>query len=432
MTSNLGPLADGGRVAIIGGGPGATACALALSRLAAQRGQRLQITLVEGKQFAGERHYNQCAGVLSPPTAELLEEELDVPFPMHLCRSEIPGYVLHAGGETLLLEDATHPAIALRRVQFDAYMLEMALARDIALLPARAVDLEFHADHVVVYTENLPLTADVVVGAFGLDPGTAAMFTRAVGYRPPQALSSVVTKYHPGPQGMAEFGPYIHAFLPAHPHIEFGAITPKGNHLTINIAGNRVDTTLMQTFLSDPEVRACLPNVDDPNAHESNDLRFFKGHFPCSLAHRYAGDRYVMVGDAAGLVRAFKGKGVTSAILTGIRAARTILEAGISAQAFTLHYGKANRDLRSDLPYGRGMRVATALAAGSGLIGPVLRAACRDAHVREALFGAVSGHDPYRHVIGQVLHPHSILAILNAFVSRPAHGSRVANPGAEG
>ncbi len=199
MTSSLGPLSDKKRVVIIGGGPGATACALALRRLAAQMGRHVQITLVEGKQFAGERHHNQCVGVLARPLPEILEKQLDVPFPYHLSRGEITGYVLHAAGQEVLLESRTQPDIALRRVHFDAYMLENAVQRGINLLSARAVDLEFHADRVIIYTENAPLEADVVVGAFGLDAGSAAMFSRSVAYHPPQALSSVVTKYHPEP-----------------------------------------------------------------------------------------------------------------------------------------------------------------------------------------------------------------------------------------
>jgi flavin-dependent dehydrogenase len=414
MTSTTDRLPDEGRVVIIGGGPGAIACALTLQRMAAQIGRRVHITLLEGKQFAGDRHYNQCAGVLSPPLPRLLEEQLGVPFPHHLSRGRIPGYVLHAANQQILLEDTGELAIALRRIQFDAYMLECALRRGIHLIAARAVDLEFHVDRVVVYTENAPVEADVVVGAFGLDPGSAAMFSRTVAYRPPQALSSVVTKYHPGADGMAAFGPYIHAFLSADPHIEFGAITPKGNHLTINIAGSRVDVNLMQAFLNDPMVRTVLPNLEHSGMHDSNDLRFFKGYFPCSLARGYYGDRYVMIGDAAGLVRAFKGKGVTSAVMTGIRAAQTILQVGISQAAFEHHYQPANHDIISDLPYGRGMRVLTILFARSGLFRAVLQAAQQEPTTRSALFNAVSAHASYRHVLAQMLHPRAVGAILRA------------------
>jgi flavin-dependent dehydrogenase len=418
MTSTLGPLPTEGRVVIIGGGPGGTACALALRKLAAQLGHQIHISLLEGKQFAGERHYNQCAGVLSPPLAELLEKQLGVSFPYHLNRNRIPGYVLHAGSHQIRLEDKGEQAVALRRVQFDAYMLEAAAQQGIRLLSARAVDLEFHADGVLVYTENAPEEADVVVGAFGLDAGSAAMFSATTAYRPPQTLSSVVTKYHPGVDGMAAFGAYIHAFMPVRPRIEFGAITPKGNHLTINIAGRDVDVNLMRSFLDHPAVQAVLPNLHRAGTLDPNDLRFFKGRFPSSLARHHYGDRYVMVGDAAGLVRAFKGKGVTSAVLTGIRAAETILKVGISRAAFDQHYQQANQDIVGDLPYGQGMRLLAIAMARYGLLDPVLQAACQDVHLRAALFNAVSAHAPYRQVLRQALRPHSVLAVLRAWLSR--------------
>jgi flavin-dependent dehydrogenase len=421
LNTSAGKLPADGRVIIIGGGPAATACGLALKCLAAQASRSIDVVLVEGKQFAGERHYNQCAGVLSPPLPAILEQQLGIPFPHHLAHSRIAGYVLHASGQSIPLPDALEPSIALRRVQFDAYMLQAAAEHGIAVVPARAVDVEFHADSVLVYTENAPLQGDVVVGAFGLDAGSAAIFTEATDYRPPQALSSVVTKYHPGPAGMAAFGTYIHAFLPANPRIEFGAITPKANHLTINIAGQNADARLMEFFLQQPEVRAVLPNLQSARQIDGNDLRFFKGHFPCSLAHGYYGDRFVMVGDAAGLVRAFKGKGVTSAVQTGIRAAHTILEAGITRRAFEEHYRRANADILADLPYGQGMRRMTLLMSRYGLLAPVLRAAQRDPHLRSALFDAVSAHAPYAEVLAQTLRPASVAAILRALL--PPWGS---------
>ncbi len=53
---------------------------------------------------------------------------------------------------------------------------------------------------------------------------------------------------------------YVHAFLPKSPEIEFGAITPKGDYVTINIAGIAVDRPAMQRFLALPEVHAVLPD----------------------------------------------------------------------------------------------------------------------------------------------------------------------------
>jgi len=410
--ASLGPLRNGGRVIIIGGGPGGVCCALALHRISRQLSRKVNITILENKEFATERQYNQCVGVLSPPIASLFEDQLGVSFPYHLTRDLIKGYILHAGNEQILLEERGDPSISLRRIQFDSYMLESVKKLGIRVIQTRVVDLEFFQDHVVVYTESLPIKGDVVVGAWGMDDGSATLFNRVVGYRPPEALSSIVTKYHPGEEGMARFGPYIHAFLPRHPQIEFGGITPKGDHLTINIAGKTVDSHLMNEFLDMPNTRRVLPNFSVAGKRDPDDLQFFKGRFPCSLAKRYYGDRYVLVGDAAGLVRAFKGKGVTSAALTGIRAADVILNYGISEACFSYYYDKANQAIIRDFPYGRMMRFLTIFMSRLRLFDPVLRAAQHSDDLHNALLDAVSAHDTYRNVLLNVIKPHSISTVL--------------------
>jgi flavin-dependent dehydrogenase len=276
------------------------------------------------------------------------------------------------------------------------------------------VDLEFHANNVIVYTENTSLEADVVVGAFGMDEGSAAMFARTTRYRSPQGLDSVVVNYPVNEHEQEKLAGSIHAYLPANPRIEFGAVTPKCDHLTINIAGRTVDTPLMRAFLDMPEVRDVLPDKGKSNPVQEDDISFYKGRFPRSRARGYYGNRYVMVGDASGLVRAFKGKGATTAMLTGIRAADTIVNHGISSHVFNYHYRNANQDIIQDLPYGRGMRLMTLAMSNLGLMGMVLRAAQKSPALRSALFGAVSGHTPYRKVIGQVLRPSVAFAVLGA------------------
>ncbi len=139
--SGLGPLDSGGRVIVIGGGPAGVACALALQRTALREGRRLTVTILEGKEFIGERHHNQCAGVLSPPLADLLEADLGIPFPHHLVRTVIEEYVLHAAHTSLALRRTGVISHAVRRVQFDAFMLEQARERGVSLVPARAVDV---------------------------------------------------------------------------------------------------------------------------------------------------------------------------------------------------------------------------------------------------------------------------------------------------
>jgi flavin-dependent dehydrogenase len=407
----------------LGGGPAGTATAIALLMGGRALGRELQITVVEGKRFVGEHHHNLCTGVLAPPLMDLLEKDLCVPFPYHLRRDTITGFVLHTVRREIILDgeegdagNGDETSVALRRVQFDAYMLEAARERGVEVLEARANGLELGANGAVVYTDSSPLDVDVVVGAFGLDEGTAAVFHRAVGYRPPPALTSVVTKYHPGESGMQRFGHRIHAFLPPTRRIEFGAITPKGNHLTINLAGADVDSGVMDAFLVDARVRGALPDLENAGKFDPQDLRHFKGRFPRGLAHRFTGDRYVMVGDAAGLVRAFKGKGVTSAFQSGIRAADTILHQGISKAAFET-YLEANGDIIHDLVYGQAFRHFAILAARSGLMDLIVAAAQRDQSLRQALFDAVSAHRSYRQVLRESLSPASVRAVVAAMFS---------------
>ena len=409
-------LPEKGHVVIIGGGPGGTACALALDRIATETGRQVHITLLEGKQFKGERHYNQCVGVLCPPLPELLEERLQVPFPYHLCLMEIDGYVLHSDDDRIELPGNDEISYALRRVQFDEYMLDAVIQRGIPIVPARAVDLEFNSEGVIVYTESTSLDADVVVGAFGLDEGTAALFSRTTAYKPPQSLSAIVTKYVNSPEKEVDFGTHIHAYLPADAMIEFGGITPKCNHVTINIAGQDIDADLMHSFLEYPEVRSVLTNFEQDAAVLSEAPLLFKGRFPRSLAKNYFGDRYVMVGDAAGLVRAFKGKGVTTAVLTGIRAAETIMYHGISAGDFHQYYRNDNHEIINDLPYGRVMRWVAIYMSRLGLLDAVIKAARHSPEIQSALFDAVSAHGSYKDIMKNSLNPKSMWTVFKAMI----------------
>jgi len=275
---NMGPLRDGQTAVIIGGGPGGAACGLALLKLARSLGRRIRVVLYDGKAFVGETHYNQCAGVLSPPIQNILTQ-LDIPFPHNLVQREIHAYLLHGEHRQIRLSEPSEPSYALRRVQFDAYMLDQARAHGVEVRHSRVVDLEFLPDRVNIYAEGSNCEAAVVFGAFGLDAGTTTMLTQATSYRPPRFLTSLVTKVHPPSQAMSNFGNDIHAFLPRNPAIEFGAVTPKGNHLTVNIAGAQINSRHMDAFLSYPPLRRLLSFTDPSHPHNSKDFVFYRGRF---------------------------------------------------------------------------------------------------------------------------------------------------------
>ncbi len=391
----LGPLTNGNTVVIVGGGPGGTACSIALKKTASERGIDLRVILYEGKIFDNETHFNQCAGVLSPPMEELVHLDLGLPFPAYLVQRTIRSYRLCSGDEQIELTSGTHRSFAVRRCLWDQFMLEQAIGHGVEVHHCRVTSLENVPDGVIVYAESGTVRADVIVGAFGMDPGSAAVFNQWVSYRRPEAMETIVTKIHPGRKWMEGFGEEILAVLPRIPGVSFGALTPKRDHVTVNIAGSRVTTAAMERFLGLPEVRRWLPEGDDLRSVPE---QCYKGLFPNRPAKVFYTDRFVAVGDAAGLVRPFKGKGITSACVTGIAAAKTMMDYGISRKAFHA-YRLACHEILADRWYGWGMQRLVDLFRHTGSVEVLLRLAEEDPGLRRALFLSVSGEEPYRKIL---------------------------------
>ena len=397
LPETLGPLHDNQTVVIIGGGPAGTSCAINLKRLAQRRGLNIKVIIYESKVFQGKPQYNQCVGVLSPPIANILEEELEVPFPHHLVQREINTYVLHSDNRQINLVSENEISYAVRRVNFDNYMMEEALKRGVEVIKSRVTNVEFGRDKVMVYSETDNRVADVVVGAFGSDAGTAQAFESVTGYRQPQFLNSIVTKVYTDEKFMKDFGNYIHAFLPSMRKIEFGGITPKRNHLTINIAGEDVSFEWMDKFLRYPPVRKLLP----PDFKvEDQEHSFHKGRFPVHPARNLFGDRYIMIGDASGLIRPFKGKGVNAACLGGLEAARIMIEQGISKSAFKI-YLRSFDNVTQDILYGKLLRWLAIQSANTGVLDGVIDLAGREEVLRRALFNCVSAHKPFKKIMAE-------------------------------
>ncbi|MDP8206642.1 MAG: hypothetical protein P9L92_08280 [Candidatus Electryonea clarkiae] len=191
-----------------------------------------------------------------------------------------------------------------------------------------------------------------------------------------------------------EYEDYIHAFLPPIKGIEFGAVTPKKNHLTVNVAGTKINTDHMEAFLSSDQVAELLP---PRGLWHSYEMDFYKGRFPVGIAKGIIGDRYVVVGDAAGLIRPFKGKGINSGILTGIRAAKVMMNEGISKNALK-RYHEMCSDLIGDLPYGKILRFLTVRLARLKLIDPMIRMAESNEDMRKILFDLVSADESFKNI----------------------------------
>ncbi|HYY42815.1 MAG TPA: GNAT family N-acetyltransferase, partial [Pyrinomonadaceae bacterium] len=182
----------------------------------------------------------------------------------------------------------------------------------------------------------------------------------------------------------------------------------------VNIAGEHVTSTDLDDFLQLPAVQHLLP-VFDPGA-----INYYEGRFPSAPARAAFGHRYALVGDATGWLRPFKGKGINTAIVTGVRAADAMLAHGVSRRAFN-HYRRACRDLLGDHFYGALVRRSMLIGARF-LLDPLIDIGKTDPLMYDALFDGVSGHDSYRHIIRRSLKPQLVRKVVMRLLrGRRAH-----------
>jgi flavin-dependent dehydrogenase len=394
-------IVEGSTIAVIGGGPAGSAAAIKLKKEAARKGIGINVVIFEGKDF--ERHYNQCVGVLSHPITMIFEENLEMPFPGHLIKREISSYMLHSVTMSALELSGEKGTYATRRILFDRFMLQTAQELGAKVIRSRVTGIEFNGStSVKIYAEDRFLIADAVVGAFGLDDGIADAIEHAslhsFSYRkPPRVLDTLVAKVHIDLKILQDrFGSKIHAFIPLElKKIEFGAITPKGDHIIINIAGRNLTSNDMDNFLDYPPVRSLIKGFN------LSGLDYYKGKYPIRPARGIIGNRFAAVGDATGLIRPYKGKGINVALETGAKAAEIMINNGISASELSA-YPAAFDHLRADFFYGRLFRLLVILSIRTGFVEQVISMAKSDPHLRDVLFKVVSGEGTYHEIIRQI------------------------------
>lgn len=409
---------QGKTVAIVGGGPGGSSAAIRLMRLSRERGLGIRVVLFEGKDF--ERHYNQCVGVLSPPAEDILRTGLGIELPYEIFKRQIHGYRLHAGGKEILLVGPPNcgATYTVRRVMFDKYLLSCAEKEGVEVYRSRVTGIDFpkgERKRVFLYTEGGMLKADVVVGAFGLDEGMVDIFESATEgryRRPEKFIHTYVIKIH-ADQSFIEkkLGSIIYAYLfpPGMPRLEFGAITPKGDHIIVNVAGAGATVEDIFGFLSLDIVREHLPPVS------FDEQEVYRGKFPGSPAVGTVGDYYLTVGDTTGWLRPFKGKGINMAMETGIMAAETLAEYGISRPSFR-RYEETTAPLRADYMYGTWMRNLCRVGYFVGTLGTVLSMAKFDQGIHDALFNAVSGHSSFKDIFHEYARPAVLADVVRNYV----------------
>ncbi len=344
-------LASGARIAILGGGPAGTLCAVMLQKLAKESGKEFDIVIFERRDFgiSGARGCNMCAGVISSIFINSLSA-MGVSIPKKVIQREIQGHCLEtkAGGLRMAKDPGTVIYTVYRGVgppglefdkdrSFDFFLLRTAVEHGIRCVSAQVKGVRIPNDKrsgpVFVEHEGGTYEADLLVGAFGVNSELGHLFEElGFGYKRPRTEKACLAEI-PLPEDFVMRGCYdeIKVFALGIPGIRFGAITPKRKHVTVSLIGKDVSRSTLEVFLAHPRVRAHFPK----GWKLPHDFCMCFPRLPVSAARRPFHDRIVIVGDAN--ISRYVKNGIESSLFTARSAALTIAEKGVTRSDFRRH-----------------------------------------------------------------------------------------------
>ncbi len=418
-------LDDGARVAVVGSGPAGSLFAYFLLDMAARVDLRVEVDIYEPKQFArsGPQGCNMCGGIVSESLVQNLAAE-GIALPADVVQRGIDSYVLHMDVGSVRIETPIHEkrigavhrgggprgATASPWHSFDDHLLQRALDKGARLLPVRVDAISREGGKPCLRTRDGILhTYDLLVGAVGVNSSTLSVFEGlGIGYERPRMTKTFIREYRLGQQAISRsIGTSMHVFLLNIPRLEFAAIIPKGDYVTMCLLGDRIDNALIDAFVAAPEVKACLP----PGWDASKGSCQCMPHINVQGAVKPYADRFLFIGDC-GVTRLYK-DGIGAAYRTAKAGARTAVFEGISETAFARHFRPVCRRIVIDNRIGRLAFVFTEVAQHLTLLRrALLRMAVaeqRRPRIQRRLSGILwdmfSGSAPYSDIFKRMLHP---------------------------
>ncbi len=422
--SNLN-LEDGARVAVIGGGPAGSFFSYFLLDMAQRAGKQLSVEVYEPRDFdrPGPAGCNNCGGIISEWLVQALAAD-GINLPTDVVERGIDSYVLHtdlgdARIDTPLHEmriGAVHRGAGPRGLKeirfrgFDSFLLQQACAKGARVVRGRVDGVEMKDGRPHIKTQGAEFQGyDLLAVAMGKNNAALRIFDALnIGYKPPKATRTYISEFHLGPDAISRYlGSSMHVFLLNLPRLEFAALIPKGDYATVCLLGEEIDRDLVNSFMSSPEVRQCLP----PDWVVPSDMCHCSPVIVIEGAVNPFADRVVFVGDC-GVTRLYK-DGIGAAYRTAKAAAVTAIFEGIAADDFRRQYAPLLRKIAADNQFGRAIFLVTRLiqrfaALRRGVLRMVTTEQQRPGGQRRmstVLWDTFTGSAPYREVFWRTLHP---------------------------
>jgi len=418
-------LQDGSRVAVIGGGPAGSFFTQFLLTTAERVGLDIKVDVYEPRDFdcPAPTGCNMCGGIISESLVQNLATE-GIKLPETVVQRGIDSYMLHMDVGSVRIETpfqeariaAVYRGPGPRDIKerkwgsFDQHLQTLTVERGANVIRGRVVDVEWANGRPELTTkEGSSQVYDLLAVAVGVNSPALKMFESADSdYRRPQTTKTLIREYFIGEERINEtLGSSMHVFLLNVPRLEFAAIIPKGDYVTMCMLGKDIDNQLVEAFVSAPEVQNAMPPdwlADQRSCQCQPRINVFGARKP------YA-DRLLFIGDS-GVARLYK-DGIGAAYRTAKAAARTAVFDGISAQAFEKGYMPTCNKISKD------NRIGKITFAASGLVQKlrVARRAMLRMTVQEqtregyqprmsgVLWDMFSGSAPYADIFRRTLHP---------------------------
>ena len=417
-------LSDGCRVGVVGGGPAGSFFSYFLLDMAQDLGIDVRLDLYEPRDFGqpGPAGCNMCGGLISESLVQALAAE-GITLGPDVIQRTIDSYFLHMDiGDVGIMTPRREKRIASvhrgggpRGIKekkcggLDGYLLKLATERGANWIRKRVDGIMFGEGYPRLRAGDQEISYDLLVGAVGVNSSALKLFESAgLSYRPPATSKTYICEFCFGRDLIRrELGYSMHVFLLDIPRLEFAALVPKGDYVTLCMLGRDLDKELVTRFINSREVRQCLP----PNWEPPADFCHCSPKIAVTCALQPFADRIVFVGDC-GTTRLYK-DGIGAAYRTAKAAALTVAFHGFSKADFRRHYWPVCKRIRSDNAIGRFVFAVTRLIqkyrfARRGLwrmVSDEQRISGAPPRMSTVLWDTFTGSAPYSSVLLRTLHP---------------------------
>ena len=417
-------LTDGSRVGVIGGGPAGSFFSYFLLEMARRMGLQLELDVYEPRDFtvSGPGGCNMCGGIVSESLVQNLASE-GIALPESVVQRTINSYALHMDvGSVSIATPLREKRIASvhrgggPRGQaprkfggLDGYLLDLAVGRGANRLRKRVEGVEWEGERPKVRAGGAAVAYDLLVVAVGVNSAVSKLFEgTGLPYKAPQTTKTYICEYCFGRDMIRrEIGSTMHVFLLNLPRLEFAALVPKGEYVTLCLLGQDLDRELVRKFLDAQEVKEALP----ANWKQPDDFCHCSPKISVRSAALPFADRVVFIGDC-GTTRLYK-DGIGAAYRTAKAAAKTAVFKGVGAEDFRRHYWPVCRQIDRDNRIGKFVfaitrQIQTREFARRGVWRMVSKEQNHPGsqlRMSTILWDTFTGSAPYKSVLLRALHP---------------------------